>query len=307
MSHMEHVGELLARLEQSGSLHAAFVDGVRLACKAGGCLAGAVVAEPDAACATSFWFRHDPHGLLERLTADGVARGVPESSEPYRTCDVSVADGALRQVDVRLCCAGRDAGRLVLLAPQEAVGEQVNDRIAGVGTLLALLMIAAENNISRPLSGLMGREAFRARVASELSRSERHTAELSVLHIRIGGVHGSANDDTTGPWTRIALIGEVLAPQLRKSDAVGLLGPDHLAVLLAGTGRLGARIAMRRIEQIVSTATSELSNGSTVSVPPSECLLRTFPDDGEDVDDFCRIQPRCTAATVSAVLPMSPT
>jgi len=292
------ITELFVRLGQTGSLETALTDGVRLACEATGCVAGTVVADADAAWPPSSWFRHDPHGLLERVAGND---GVPESPTRAgrgRNGVLRCARGSLREVQVPLRCAGREVGRLILLAPHDASPEELKVQTSGIGVVLAVLMAAAENSAARPISGVLGHQAFRARVVSELSRSERCDDRLSVLHLRFAGVHGSNSEEVKGPWARVAALGEALASRLRASDVIGMLAPDHLAVLLTGTGRLGARIAARRIEQLLQMPDSDSGNGLNPRLGAAEFCLRTYPDDGGDVDSLCRVQHWSSAAMV---------
>jgi hypothetical protein len=287
VSNSAGINELIALLEQTGSLETALIESVRLACEAAGAPAGAVVADIDVTQAAGYWFRCDPQGLLNPATDD---RTVPEAPTRGQNSVVQPADDLLRKIHVPLSCAGRSVGGLILLTPRNQRGEHVQTRIIGITTVLAVLLAALENSVAGPLSGMLGREAFRARVISELSRSQRSDDEFSVLHVRVASGGESSRDEMTNPWTRAARLGETLAMRLRKSDLVGLLAPDHLAVLLAGTGRLGARIAARRIEQLARTPRTDRPNRSSFGPVSPECCLKSFPGDGDDVDGLCRVE-----------------
>lgn len=281
----QSIGGLFVELEQTGSLEAALAAGVRLACEESGCLAGALVADITAAGPERYWFRHDPHGLLGEAALDRASPADPAQSEQNRDRGPVCTAALPYVVQVPPCCADQDAGRLILLAPPEASEETLKTRIAGISAALAVLMAAAENRVANPLSGILSRVALRTRIASELSRSQRCNDELCVLHMRVTYGHGDTRSEMTEPWRAVASLGETLAGRLRKSDVVGLLGPDHLAVLLTGTGRLGARIAARRIEQLLRKP--EDDRHGRLTAPPEFCL-RVFPDDTSDADELCR-------------------
>jgi len=302
----EPISGLFARLAQTASVKSALSEGVRLACEATGCLAGVLTADLDAACTTSSWLRHDPHGLLERVASGDATLEALTPTGQSRNDAVSCAKALLREVQVPLRCAGRDVGRLILLAPQEASDEQLKDRITGIEAALAVLMAAVENSAAGPLSGVLSRAAFRDRVVSEVSRAERCGDQLSVLHVKVAAVCPYTNDDEVGPWARVGLLGEALGTRFRASDVVGLLAPDRLAILLAGTGRLGARIAARRIEQILRVPGNDLSRRLAFDSAPPEFCLRTFPDDGGDADSLCRVQHWNAEASVVAMAAVSP-
>ncbi|MFQ5805738.1 MAG: hypothetical protein ACE5I3_04730 [Phycisphaerae bacterium] len=257
--------------------------------------------EFDATCTASYWFRHDPHGLLDRAAADPAAREAPLPAGRGGNGVECRAVALPREVRVPLCCAGRRLGWLVLLAPREADDGQVKSQLAGIDAVLAVLLAAVESGAPKPLSGVVTGAAFRARLNSEISRSERCGDELSVLHVRLANVQNCTSGEVTSPWASVVSVGEALATRLRTSDVVGLLAPDRLAVLLTGTGRLGARIAARRLEQLLRTSENDSSSGLNLNLAPPEFCLRTFPDDGGDVDSLCRVQRwRCETTVLAA-------
>jgi GGDEF domain-containing protein len=193
-----------------------------------------------------------------------------------------------REVRVPLSCAGQDVGWLSLWAPPHVDEQHLQRQIEGIRAALAVLMAAAENAAARPLSGVLGRAAFRSRVVSELARSQRHEEEFSVLHVRLAGARPPKGNPASGPWVAAAALGETLVDHLRRSDVVGLLGSDRLAVLLTATGRLGARIAARRVAELVSGCTDNQGGGSGFGSAALEFCLRTFPDNAADVESLCR-------------------
>jgi GGDEF domain-containing protein len=193
-------------------------------------------------------------------------------------------------------------GWLILLAPQEISEEQVKDRITGIDAALAVLMMAVECSAAIPLSGVLSRQAFWARVASEISRSQRGGDEFTVLHVRIIGMEVCAGEELTSRWTRMARLGEALAARLRTSDVVGLTGADRLAVLFTATGRLGARIATRRIEQLLQVPENESDGLLDLNSGVPEFCLRIFPHDARDIDSLRRV-PRWRSETTGSALP----
>ena len=290
VSYITRVGELFAALEQTGSLEAALSDAVRLACEATRCSAGAVVTELDATRAADAWLRHDPRGLLEGLISTDATLGASPNARHGQSGVTSCATGLWRPVQIPLRCGARNVGWLILLAPRELSEEQLKGRIAGIDAALAVLMMAVECSAAMQLSGVLSRQAFWARVASEISRSQRGDDEFSVLHVRITGMEVCAGEELTSRWTRIARLGEALAARLRTSDVVGLTGADRLAVLFTATGRLGARIATRRIEQLLQVPENESDGLLDHNGGVPELCLRTFPHDAADIDSLRRVQ-----------------
>ncbi len=293
------ISELFVRLGQTGSLETALSDGVRLACEAAGCAAGALVAEFDVTSSGSHSFHHDPHGLLARVTGDDATLEAQDAAGRGSNGVVRGAGRGLREVWVPLCCAGQSVGWLLLLAPQTVSDEQCQIRIAGINAVLGVLMAATESGAARSLSAVLSRAAFRVRLVSEISRSERCGDELSVLHLRVAGMPRPTSENG-GLWANVAALGEALAVRLRASDVVGLLAPDHVAVLLTGTGRLGGRIAARRIEQLLRMPENDSSSRRDLGVVSPGFCLKTFPEDARDVDSLCRVQ-RWSSETIGPV------
>ncbi len=290
MSCSERIGQIFSRLTHTGSLADALAHGVRQACEMCGCAAGAVVTDPDAdGAAGSGWFRHDPQGWFDWMAGDRTTLAGLPSARNGGNAAAGLNDHLPHKVQVPLYCAGREVGRLILLAPVEASPDMLTNRLAALATALAVLLAAVENSAAKPLAGVLGRAAFRARVASELARSERSGDALSVLHVKVASSQQYKGDDIRGPWTQAAVLGEALAARLRKSDVVGLMGPDRLAVLLTATGGLGARIAARRILQLLRELTSRPSRSEAAGEEPLVCL-RVFPGDGGDAEKLCEMQ-----------------
>ncbi len=291
MSNNAEIGELFRGLEREGALAAALRDAVRLACDAGRGQAAAIVADLDFCGEARHRFAHDPRGLLAELSE------FREPDDPEHECagdDQQDPGGCATALHIPLNCGGRTVGTLVFLPSPETRADQVTARTASLCAVLATLLAAEESNATRTSSGVLGREAFRRRLTSELSRSARSAEELAMLHVTLDP---SAGDPADGEntWAHVAALGETLTDRLRRSDVIGVLGPGHLAVLLPGTSRLGARIAARRIELLVRMP-ENLRRGSDELFAAPECHLRIYPEDGGDVDTLCRL-PRLRGGT----------
>ena len=291
MSHNAEIGELFRGLERKGALATALREAVRLACDAGGGLAAAVVADLDFGGDASHRFAHDPRGRLDELSR------CREPDDRERECvgdDQQDARNAATALQIPLNCGGRTVGTLVFLLSPEASANEVTARTANICAVLATLLAAEESNATRTSSGVLGREAFRRRLTSELSRSARSAEELAMLHVTLDP-RDAAPADGQNTWARVAALGETLTDRLRRSDVIGVLGPSHLVVLLPGTSRLGARIAARRIELLVRMP-ENLRRGSDKTSAAPQCHLRIYPEDGGDVDTLCRL-PRLRGGT----------
>jgi hypothetical protein len=259
-----------------------------------------VVTDPDAAHAAGHgWFRHDPRGWFDRIVGDHAMLAGLAAAGRGGDAAIGLNGQLLHRVDVPLCCTGREVGRLVLLAAPEASPDLLKNRLAAIAAALAVLLAAAEHGAAQPLAGVLSGVAFRARVASELALAERSGDAFSVLHLTIACSDPYDGDEMTDPWAPAGVFGEALAGRLRKSDVVGLLRPDHLAVLFVATDRLGARIAARRIRELLPTLTPQPSCRAAALEEP-RMYLRVFPGDGADAESLCEIQEQTSAATAQS-------
>lgn len=265
MNRHEGISGLFAELERSGSLHAALADGVRLACRVVGASAGSLSVATDAAAGQEEWFRYES--------------------------DAAPDDGATgrsgQQIVVPLNCGDKTAGRLNLVVPKHFSAQSVRSELTGITAALGVLIVAAEGDICRRNPGVLGRSAFQARVHSELSRARRRDESFSLLHADVAGLKMSHAGPASGPWAATSLLAESLCPRLRDSDIVGLMSPHRLTILLTATGRAGARIAARRIEQL----TREFIESGQVELHTRDSphlFFHTLPDDADEIESFCR-------------------
>ncbi len=91
-----------------------------------------------------------------------------------------------------------------------------------------------------------------------------------------------------------------LAGRLRTSDVVGLTAPDRLTILLTATGRVGARIASRRIEQLMLELIADAGSAELRSAAPQMSFL-VFPQNAEQIESFCRVETGVGAVPAAAL------
>jgi hypothetical protein len=173
---------------------------------------------------------------------------------------------------------------------------EVRDRLAAITAALGVLLLALESNVVGSQASILGRDAFRANLAAQIARSDRQGEVFSVLHVRAAGLDRCVPDNDRNPWSRVAWLGEVLLARLRRTDLIGLMAPDQLAVLLAGTGRLGARIAARRIELLLSAPEIRAPYRSDQDSPELSWCVRTFPENAKSPSDLCDVDWRSRQA-----------
>jgi hypothetical protein len=281
----EDLSDVFLRLAETSSVEASLSQGVRLACRSGGCLAGAIAADWEFGRRPGYRFRYDPDGLLEQSAFDQRgADASPASSKGGPSANGS-ENRETRILTVPLCCGDREAGRLVLLAPRGVIEAEIRCQLAAIAAALAVLLLAVQRGFAGPPASILSRDAFRASLSERIVRSDRRGDTFSVLHVRTPNLDGGEQS----PWLRAASLGELLLARLRRTDLIGLMAPDHLAVLLAGTGRLGARIAARRIELLLCTPESRaLYRSGHDSAGPLWCV-RTFPEDARSPAGLCDV------------------
>ena len=275
--------ELFTGLRQTDSLEAALLDALQLACAGAKCPAGAVTRDDDAIPRVECRFRYDPENLLSA----------------FDSCQPAGRAVTLRRVQVPLRFDRQSVGHLLLLVPDETSEEEVRVGIAPFDTVLATLIAATVATTSRA-DGLLSRQAFAAHVASEIARVRRYEESFSVVHLTIRPAHRYLADKLANHWSPALMVGEALISRLRKCDVVGVMAPHRVAVLLAATGPLGARIAKRRIEQMFSDLDDPTAN-SKLDGMAAECWLRSFPDDGSDADALCAFTESGSDKTVPAL------
>jgi diguanylate cyclase (GGDEF)-like protein len=99
-----------------------------------------------------------------------------------------------------------------------------------------------------PLTGLLNRRGFLARVDAEGNRCARDGRPLALAFVdcdhfkQWNDTHGHAAGDQA-----LTTVGAVLRANVRSYDAVGRLGGDEFAILLAGAGEEAARAASSRL------------------------------------------------------------
>lgn len=238
-------------------MDAALQEGVRLACEISGCASGAILGESGSDIDTFRSYQHDPCNLLDSDLLERAMAG---------TIDADAA------IIVPLCLDGRTVGRLVLVSRDSIEPGALTARLTPLDTMIGMLLALATGSCGG--DSLLSYPMFRSRVASEIAREERSPGGFCLLHMRLGGASSEPGDrdgDAAG-------VGRTLGARLRKSDVVGRAGADRLAILLTGTSRLGARIAARRVREILL---QEGGDAGVDSLP--SFVIRSFPEDGRSV------------------------
>jgi diguanylate cyclase (GGDEF)-like protein len=142
---------------------------------------------------------------------------------------------------------------------------------ARLDTLISSLNEAA---LTDPLTGLLNRRAFEARIEEEAARSAREGSPLSMLALDLD--HFKRVNDRFGHPTGdavLASVAAVVAATAREGDIVARVGGEELSLLLVGAdGELAAEIA-ERIRIAIADTPHEAAGRLTVSVGVAELDL----------------------------------
>ncbi|AQT81330.1 hypothetical protein B1R94_21870 [Mycolicibacterium litorale] len=139
-----------------------------------------------------------------------------------------------------------------------------------------------------PLTSLLNRRSYTARLGIELDRVQRGQGGFSLLMLdlnnfkyindRFGHLAGDRVLET---------VGRILTEEIRAQDVAARLGGDEFSVALIDTDATGAAEVARRIGQRVSTITDE--SGQPLGVSVSVGVAAADQQDGSALDLLARV------------------
>jgi len=246
----EDIRSIFVELQGPRSIDAALHKSLQIVCGAVEASAAGLRIDPDTESDKGWWVVHDPQSLL--LNADmGTAFSGTDHSVPRPTA-MRLPPGDRSKVNVALTSDGRPIGLLCLTISDNRDAKTLAHSIEPMSSVLATLLCAAVASRTGP-NGLVNYFDLRSRIESELARAERTQADVTVLHIDWRASLPSSVFHDAQPLSTANRLCDFLLSQLRRSDTVGLIAPDHVVALLPETGPVGAMIAQRRIEHSLLT------------------------------------------------------
>ncbi|TAK63303.1 bifunctional diguanylate cyclase/phosphodiesterase [Methylobacter sp.] len=159
--------------------------------------------------------------------------------------------------------------------------------VVGSSKVLSRTLLELEYySVHDPLTGLHNRRQFNEMLNYEVSRSERHEHEFSVLMLDLDDFK-DINDSYGHPSgdTALCAISTVLLEHTRKGDLCARVGGDEFAIILTETGPSGARIVAENISCALREMALTSAQGNhfhlTVSIGVS-----SYPVDGQTIENL---------------------
>ncbi len=136
------------------------------------------------------------------------------------------------------------------------------------------------------LTGSANRRAFLQYLEMEVTRSERHDAETSIIMVDLD--HFKNINDTCGHAAGDTVLREVVKAMqscLRPRDMLGRLGGEEFAILLNGTDISEASTIAEEVRSSIEQRLIELPSGEKLSVTASFGVSNVCPALGQDTPE----------------------
>jgi diguanylate cyclase (GGDEF)-like protein len=147
------------------------------------------------------------------------------------------------------------------------------------GSLRSVLERERNRTSTDPLTQLLNRRAFYQLAGRELERARRYRRPLSIIYLDFDGLkllndrEGHAEGDKA-----LQAVAEVLATNLRSSDAAARLGGDEFCVLLPEAGQLAAARAAAKLRLKLGQQRAEDRGGGSLNLSLGVVTYLEAPD-----------------------------
>jgi diguanylate cyclase (GGDEF)-like protein len=138
--------------------------------------------------------------------------------------------------------------------------------------------------LTDPLTGVLNRRGFVEAVERELARARRYESPFVLAYIDVRGL--KAVNDSEGHLVGdevIKHVAQLLGESVRAEDAVGRLGGDELALLLAGQSAQSAEAVIERIQDHVPGCREAMGTGTDWGLTIGTAA---YPADGATFDEL---------------------
>jgi|GEM_PF-2919542 len=234
--------DLLSEVNQADTIEESLARTLQITCQRCDAVAAGVAGVKTGRRNERSLFSYDPQGIFAR---GGISKS---------PCDKA-------HVMIPLLVDSLEIGQLNMWFGHDRGVEGVRKRVQPLDTLIALMLTGLRYRSCS--NGLLDDWRFRERVETEKNRADRFGEGFSIVHLDLSLESISKADVIASGWNDAQRIGDSLLAKLRACDAVGLLGPEHLAVLLANCSPLCASIAERRITEVLGEMTGSAPGRNT--------------------------------------------
>ncbi len=245
--------------------------------------------------------RTEARGLLSQQMLQSIGQP-PDAALDIEEFDIPCGAGINALTDIRMISvpvpdhAPNLAGLLgVAYAAENKLSPQEESIIRSILAVM-VMVVGSSKVLSRtlleleyyslhdPLTGLYNRRQFNEVLNYEISRSERHQREFSVLMLDLDDFK-DINDSYGHPSgdTALCAIANVLVEHTRNGDWCARVGGDEFAIILIETGTEGAQIVAENVGRALRDMALTSEQGSHFHLTVSIGVI-SYPADGLTID-----------------------
>ena len=277
MSNENDIYKLFFELSDADSVDSSLYACLELLCQQRECPAG-LVAGDNWISSTVPYASYGPQHEVDRLH---------EISLRHQSSDEAQAEPADRYLSIPLSLGERRVGTLWLAREDSSPWPaQVHPHITALNAVLALLIVGTDFSVSDPAQRVLSRSNLHIQLSREIARSQRNGSEFSLVLLQLDvSSSDSCAPGACSPRVLTVSLGKWLAKRLRANDAIGLIAPNILGILLPETGNVGSKIAVLRIQALLPAfIPDERNENASLQLGTWSSVARLYPHDGCDVE-----------------------